>query len=102
MQYHKKFIKQQSPCILIVQLSLSPPASPHCIVYPLIPDCTVNDMLDIILGLVEDKSVEKSKPMVIGVNDLRLSPVENVSVASVVKFSSLILHVSIIESVTIH
>ena len=58
---------RHSPCILIVQLSLSPPKSSHCIVYPLIPDCTVNDMFDIILGLVEDKSVEKSRALRIGV-----------------------------------
>ncbi len=92
-----------SPCILIVQFSLSPSESSHSIVYPLILDCTVNDMFDIILGLIEDKSVEKSGALLIGVNEKTGSSAsEYVSdpICSIV--SSSILHLSIIESVTIH
>ncbi len=62
----------------------------------------MNDMVDIILGLVEDKSVEKSGTLARGVDDLRLSPVEYALVSSVVIVSSFILQVCIIESVTIH
>ncbi len=81
---------------------MSPPASSHSIVYPLILDCTVNDMFDIILGLVEDKSVEKSGALGIGLNDETASALVNDSVSSVAILSFLILHLSNAESVTIH
>ncbi len=98
---HKKLMRQ-SPCILIVQFSLSPPKSSHCMVYPLILECTVNDMFDIILGLVEDRSVEKSGALVIGVEDTRASPLLYDSVSNDVIVSSLTLHLSNGESFTIH
>ena len=46
-----------SPAILIVQFFIFPSKSSHCIVYPLILDCTVNDMLDIIRGEDDVRSV---------------------------------------------
>ncbi len=51
----------QSPAILIVQFSIFPFPSSQCIVYPLILDCTVNDMLDIKLGDLELKSVKNGR-----------------------------------------
>ena len=40
----------------------------------LLNDCTVNDMFDIILGEVEDKSVENWGALPIGVKAVKLSP----------------------------
>ena len=42
-----------TPVTVIVQFSIFPSPSSQCIVYPLILDCTVNDMLDIKLGDLE-------------------------------------------------
>ena len=42
-----------SPVMSIVQFSIFPSPSSQCIVYPMILDCTVNDMLDIKLGDLE-------------------------------------------------
>ena len=87
----------------IVQFFMSPPdaASSQMIVYRLILDCTVNDMLDI-KGEVEDKSVEKSSALAIGVKLCKLLPVPNNAVPNCVIVSSLILHRSISESLAIH
>ena len=48
-----KHPKIYSPSISIIQFSIFPSPSSQCIVYPLILDCTVNDMLDIKLGDLE-------------------------------------------------
>ena len=70
--------------------------------YPLILDCTVNDMVDIKLGDVDDKSVEKAGALAIGLRGDRTSPVEYVSVPIPVIFLSVILHLRRTELVTLH
>ena len=49
------------PAMSIVQFSIFPSPSSQCIVYPLILDCTVNDMFDIKLGDLEVKSVKHGR-----------------------------------------
>ena len=87
----------------IVQFLMSPSdaASSHCIVYPLKLDCIVNDMLDI-KGEVENKLVENSSALAIGVKFCKLLPVPNNCVPNCVILSSFIVHSSVLESFTIH
>ena len=61
----------------------------------------MNDIFDIILGLVEDKAVKKPGGIEIGVNEERGSPIEYDRISNVVIFSSLTLHISNAESFTI-
>ena len=78
------------------------PASSQCTVYPLILDCTVNDMVDIKLGDVDDSSVEKAGALGKGLKVDGRSLVWYVSVTNGFIFSSVILHLRILESFTIH
>ena len=87
----------------IVQFSIFPSPSSQCIVYLLILDCTVNHMLDIKLGDVDEKSVKKGGLLGNGTGvGTRRDVLVYDFVHNEVMFSSLILHKRLLESVTVH
>ena len=91
------------PGITTVQFSIFPSPSAQCILYPLILDCTVNDMLDIKLGDLDVKSVKNGRLLGNGAGFVtRLLTVAYDSVPNEVMLSSLILHLITIVSVTMH